>query len=134
MAEEIQFTNITRDNAYSLVSNIANEVPSTVPQIVPGPTMTHVKREAPKILSDAEKNELYSKVKSLEEKVQEGMPTRDEMWGHSNGDGRVATREVVQKHIEWEKRNKNEINEIRQIYKALDPDDRSLQGIDRLRK
>lgn len=65
-------------------------------------------------MSGPQKDRLAAEAKELAERIQEGMPTRDEMRRPTNYPG------VIQKNQEWEKRNKGNIEKWKQIQRTLE--------------
>lgn len=77
-------------------------------------------------LSDRDKDAMLRRKKDLEEKVASGMPTHAEMWR--------PTPENVDKLRRWEKSWGNEIRELKQINRRLEPDNPGAGRIEYLRK
>jgi len=70
---------------------------------------------APKV-SGARKDNLHKKAKELEGRIKEGMPTRAEMDHPGRNPG------SVRKHMNWDKRNKDNIREYKEIMRHLEPE------------
>lgn len=83
---------------------------------------------APK-LSGKEKDKLYARAKELESKIKQGMPTRDQMWAK-----RGEHPGIVRHQRQWEARNARDIQEWKQIQRALEPGDPTASSIERLRR
>lgn len=77
-------------------------------------------------LTAIDKDSLARRKKELEDKVASGMPTHEEMW--------KPTPENIEKHRRWEKSWGNEIRELKQINRRLEPENPSAGRIEYLRK
>lgn len=82
----------------------------------------------PQKIRGAEKDKLYAEAKALEEKIKEGMCSRDEMNNPSKNPG------CIRKHYEWERRNKQDIQRWKQIQRQLEHADPTISNIERLRR
>jgi len=98
-------------------------------------------RAAPRDLKDTERTKLYTRVKYLEGKIRDGMPTRDEMMGkrHSNpGNPNSKYQEArpgdVKKHMKWLSATQKYQDEWKKIMRILEPDDPEAANVERLRK
>lgn len=83
---------------------------------------------SPKQIRGASKDAIAAEAKALAEKIQEGMCTRDEMNRPEKHSG------VINKHIEWEKRNKHNIERWKQCQRQLEHGDPGASNIERLRR
>ena len=81
-----------------------------------------------KNLRGGDKDRLASEAKDLAERMREGMPTRDEMLRPEKNPG------AVMKHVNWDKRNKQNIQRWKQINRQLNPDDPTTSNIEKLRR
>lgn len=99
----------------------------------------HVKRQiehlnravasrTPKSLSGMEKDQIARRAREIEDRIKEGMCTKDEMLSPHKNPG------AVRKHFEWEKRNKNLIREWKLAQRKLEPNDPTVSNIERLRR
>lgn len=77
-------------------------------------------------LSAQEKDRLAKRKQELEDRVSHGMPTHTEMW--------KPTPENVEKHLNWEKANIQEIYELKKINRRLEPQNPNAGRIEYLRK
>jgi len=82
----------------------------------------------PKQLRGSTKDAMYNESKALAEKIQEGMCSRDEMRNPEKHSGAIG------KHVEWEKRNKQNIERWKQIQRTLEHSDPTSSNIERLRR
>ncbi len=99
------------------------------------------KRQAPDIVKDNDRAKLAARAKFLENKIKEGMPTKDEMMGerHSRSDNpnskyQIAKSEIVDKHLAWQERTARYQEEWKKIIRVLEPNDPNSSNIERLRK
>lgn len=82
-------------------------------------------REAPRVRG-IEKDRLAKEAQDIERKLQEGMPTKEEMAHPSSNPG------AVRKHLNWAARNTPDIERYRYIQKVINPDDpRSVENLRR---
>lgn len=79
-------------------------------------------------VSGINKDRIARDAQILGEKIQQGMPTRDQMIQTSKYPG------VVRKHVEWNKHNRNDIQRWKQMQRHLNPDDPTRSNIETLRK
>lgn len=77
-------------------------------------------------ISGREKDRLYQRRKDLESKISSGMPTHGEMW--------KPTKENCLKHLAWEKANKQNIQEFKDVSHKLDPSNPNIGRVEHLRK
>jgi hypothetical protein len=76
-------------------------------------------------LTSVTKDKLAYKARELEAKIKDGMPSYSDM--------QIPSNENVDKQIAWKLRTGNAIQELRSIYKKIDPENKRLQNIERLR-
>ena len=82
-------------------------------------------REPPK-LRGAQKDELAKEAEEIENRLREGMPTRDEMRFPGRNPG------AVRKHMAWSAKNTQNIERYRYIQRVINPDDpRSVENLRR---
>lgn len=74
-------------------------------------------------LSTRQKDEAYKRMVEIEERVQEGMPTRYEMDKPHKNPG------AVRKHLDWSKRNAGSIEEYRNLKNLLGEHGRSIESL-----
>jgi hypothetical protein len=73
-----------------------------------------IQNGTPVKVSGLQKDRLVAEAKELAAKIQDGMPSRDEMRRPTNYPG------VIQKNQEWEKRNKGNIERWKQIQRTVE--------------
>jgi len=81
---------------------------------------------APKVRGSV-KDDMRTEAKALQEKMQQGMPTRYEM----DNPGRCPG--AVHKHLNWMKRNDSNVARFKEIQRTLEPEDPTATDIERLR-
>lgn len=88
---------------------------------------TSLETQSPQALSGAVKDKLAKRAKDIEDRILPGMPSKEEMRKNPAG--------MVGQHMRWEKGNKPDIMELKNIYQMLEPDsdDPDLSNIERLR-
>lgn len=84
--------------------------------------------QAPKVSGKA-KDALAEEARALEEKIKEGMPTRDELWAK-----RGEAPGIARKQLNWELRNASNIARWKQIKRRLEAGDPTCSNIEMLRK
>ncbi len=70
---------------------------------------------APRLTSNS-KDKLASEARDLKDRISEGMPTRFEMDHPAKAPG------AVQKHLSWDKRNREDIQRFKEIQRSINPD------------
>lgn len=97
-------------------------------------------RKAP-VVDEMQKDKMARRVKYLEQKIKEGMPTRDEMMGkrHSHADNpnskyEEAVPSIVSRHIAWSKANDLRVKEWKRLKRILEPDNPEATNVEMLRK
>ncbi|MFA5234524.1 MAG: hypothetical protein WC390_09010 [Sulfurimonas sp.] len=97
-------------------------------------------RSAPAI-DELTKDKMARRIKYLETKIREGMPSRDEMMGkrHSNPDNpnskyQEAIPNVVDRHIKWSLANAVRIKEWKRLKRVIEPDSPESTNVENLRK
>ena len=76
----------------------------------------------------AHKDSMAKRAEELATTIQQGMPTRFEMDHPSKAPG------AVHKHMMWDKRNKANIKEFKNIQRTLEPNDPTATDVERFRK
>lgn len=97
-----------------------------------------LEEKTPPNVSDRERNDRYTRLKIIEEKIKEGMPTKDEMMGkkikHPDGSYHYeAIPNIVDKNIAWTLKNDQLVREWKRIKATLDPDNPSATNVEQLR-
>jgi hypothetical protein len=97
-------------------------------------------RTAPS-MDATQKNTMLRRVKYLEAKIKEGMPSKDEMMGkrHSDPDNinrkyQEAIPKVVDQHIAWERTNGARIREWKYLKRVLEPENPHATNVESLRQ
>lgn len=97
-------------------------------------------RTAPAV-SGTDRDKVVRRVKYLETKIRDGMPTKDEMMGkrHSNpgqpnSKYQEAIPSVVDQHMKWEAKNAGNIREWKHLKRILEPDNPDATNVEQLRK
>ena len=97
-------------------------------------------RTAPAV-SDIERDKMARRVKYLETRIKDGMPSRDEMMGkrHSHHDNpnskyQEAIPNVVDRHIKWSAANAARIKEWKRLKRILEPESPDATNVEMLRK
>ena len=67
-------------------------------------------------MTGVSKDRIAGRSRELEDKLREGMPTREEMAHPAKNPG------AVRKHMSWDQRNKEVIKEYKDIQRKLNPD------------
>jgi hypothetical protein len=83
---------------------------------------------APQKVRGGSKDKLAKEAESLQHEMQKYMPTREEMNHPERNPG------AVQKHIQWEERNKKNIHRYKEVMRTLEPHDPTATSIDKLRR
>lgn len=73
-----------------------------------------------------EKDRMNSRKKELEVKVQDGMLTHTQMW--------IPNQANVEQEVKWNRKYQNELDELKEINRRLEPDDPNAGRIEYLRK
>jgi len=96
---------------------------------------------SPQEVTGTERTKIYQRVKYLESKIKEGMPTQDEMMGkrHSHVDNpsskyQEAEGSVVDRQVKWTLANQARIKEWKHLKRILEPNDPGSTNVEMLRR